>query len=214
MAPRLAPSARPSTSATKVMPPFPPISPPSAVNISEKKKSGSLEEADELKRQGEAMRLGPGDGEHKWTCCVHLDAPPSIPHTNHLIFFLLRISAAHPLPWVVSDKQLVKHLQIEVARLETELRIPDRASSSEIIIMERNRKIRQVEKEMEELKKQRDNAQSKLELQKKMGDNQPAARRLREALSGAQRTISRGPKAKLYAFHLQAQKLRRLRQTS
>ncbi|BAF03684.1 Os01g0105400, partial [Oryza sativa Japonica Group] len=57
------------------------------------------EEADELKRQGEAMRLGPGDGEHKWTCCVHLDAPPSIPHTNHLIFFLLRISAAHPLPW-------------------------------------------------------------------------------------------------------------------
>lgn len=104
MAPRLAPSARPSTSATKVMPPFPPISPPSAVNkfrnISEKKKSGSLEEADELKRQGEAMRLGPGDGEHKWTCCVHLDAPPSIPHTNHLIFFLLRISAAHPLPWV------------------------------------------------------------------------------------------------------------------
>ncbi|XP_066166310.1 kinesin-like protein KIN-7A isoform X2 [Oryza sativa Japonica Group] len=74
---------------------------------------------------------------------------------------------------VVSDKQLVKHLQIEVARLETELRIPDRASSSEIIIMERNRKIRQVEKEMEELKKQRDNAQSKLELQKKMGDNQP-----------------------------------------
>jgi hypothetical protein len=77
---------------------------------------------------------------------------------------------------VVSDKQLVKHLQIEVARLETELRIPDRASSSEIIIMERNRKIRQqVEKEMEELKKQRDNAQSKLELQKKMGDNQPVS---------------------------------------
>jgi hypothetical protein len=32
-----------------------------------------------------------------------------------------------------------------------------------------------VEKEMEELKKQRDNAQSKLELQKKMGDNQPVS---------------------------------------
>jgi centromeric protein E len=77
---------------------------------------------------------------------------------------------------VVSDKQLVKHLQMEVARLEAELRTPDRASSSEIIIMERDRKIRQMEKEMEELKKQRDNAQLKLEeLQKKMGDNQPVS---------------------------------------
>ena len=91
---------------------------------------------------------------------------------------------------------------MEVARLEAELRTPDRASSSEIIIMERDRKIRQVmsmlkdevhwnhfhfvtdlikwtlqmEKEMEELKKQRDNAQLKLEeLQKKMGDNQPVS---------------------------------------
>ena len=45
---------------------------------------------------------------------------------------------------VVSDKQLVKHLQTEVARLEAELRTPDRASSSDILIMEKDRKIRQV----------------------------------------------------------------------
>lgn len=45
---------------------------------------------------------------------------------------------------VVSDKQLVKHLQTEVARLEAELRTPDRSSSSDILIMEKDRKIRQV----------------------------------------------------------------------
>lgn len=45
---------------------------------------------------------------------------------------------------VISDKQLVKHLQTEVARLESELRTPDRGSSSDILIMEKNRKIREV----------------------------------------------------------------------
>jgi centromeric protein E len=45
---------------------------------------------------------------------------------------------------VISDKQLVKHLQTEVARLEAELRTPDRAASSEILIMEKDKKIRQV----------------------------------------------------------------------
>jgi centromeric protein E len=45
---------------------------------------------------------------------------------------------------VVSDKQLVKHLQTEVARLEAELRTPDRGSSTDILVMERDRKIRQV----------------------------------------------------------------------
>uniref|UniRef100_A0A0E0BGJ5 Kinesin motor domain-containing protein n=1 Tax=Oryza glumipatula TaxID=40148 RepID=A0A0E0BGJ5_9ORYZ len=44
-----------------------------------------------------------------------------------------------------------------------------------------NAKVNMMEKEMEELKKQRDNAQSKLEeLQKKMGDNQPLACKTKE----------------------------------
>uniref|UniRef100_A0A0E0BGJ4 Kinesin motor domain-containing protein n=1 Tax=Oryza glumipatula TaxID=40148 RepID=A0A0E0BGJ4_9ORYZ len=45
-----------------------------------------------------------------------------------------------------------------------------------------NAKVNMMEKEMEELKKQRDNAQSKLEeLQKKMGDNQPKLSSHKEA---------------------------------
>ncbi|KAH6797227.1 ATP binding microtubule motor family protein [Perilla frutescens var. hirtella] len=57
---------------------------------------------------------------------------------------------------VISDKQLVKHLQKEVARLEAELRTPDPANEKEI-------KILQMEKEMEELRRQRDLAQSQVE---------------------------------------------------
>ncbi|KAF2298667.1 hypothetical protein GH714_024631 [Hevea brasiliensis] len=60
----------------------------------------------------------------------------------------------HVLPsYVVSDKQLVKHLQKEVARLEAELRTPDPTKEKDL-------KIQQMEMEMEELRRQRDLAQS------------------------------------------------------
>ncbi|KZV21721.1 hypothetical protein F511_02879 [Dorcoceras hygrometricum] len=67
---------------------------------------------------------------------------------------------------VVSDKQLVKHLQKEVARLEAELRAPDSYNEKDLKIM-------QMEKEMEELKRQRDLAQSQVdELSKKLNEGQ------------------------------------------
>uniref|UniRef100_A0ACD6A9E0 Uncharacterized protein n=1 Tax=Avena sativa TaxID=4498 RepID=A0ACD6A9E0_AVESA len=53
---------------------------------------------------------------------------------------------------VVSDKQLVKHLQRKVSRLEAELRSADRVSSYEILKMEKDWKITQMEIKMEELK--------------------------------------------------------------
>lgn len=47
---------------------------------------------------------------------------------------------------VVAEKQLVKHLQKEVARLEAELQSPEPASSLHIssLLMEKDRKIQQV----------------------------------------------------------------------
>ncbi|KAF7136003.1 hypothetical protein RHSIM_Rhsim08G0130900 [Rhododendron simsii] len=56
---------------------------------------------------------------------------------------------------VVPDKQLVKHLQKEVARLEAELRTPDPSN-------EKDWKIQQMEMEIEELRHQRDLAQSQI----------------------------------------------------
>ncbi|KAJ8498388.1 hypothetical protein OPV22_008940 [Ensete ventricosum] len=72
---------------------------------------------------------------------------------------------------VVSDKQLVKQLQKEVARLEAELRTPEPCAGSEVLLMEKELKIKQLEIEMERLKRERDLAQSQLdELRQKVGD--------------------------------------------
>ncbi|XP_059634670.1 kinesin-like protein NACK2 [Cornus florida] len=70
---------------------------------------------------------------------------------------------------VVADKQLVKHLQKEVARLEAELQSPEPSSSSclRTLLMEKNLKIQKMEREMNELKRQRDAAQSQLELERR-----------------------------------------------
>ncbi|KAF8390096.1 hypothetical protein HHK36_024618 [Tetracentron sinense] len=76
---------------------------------------------------------------------------------------------------VVSDKQLVKHLQKEVARLEAELRTPDPSahSGSDTSSKEKDLKIQQMEMEIEELKRQRDLAQYQVEeLRRKMQEDQ------------------------------------------
>ncbi|KAK8959542.1 Kinesin-like protein NACK1 [Platanthera guangdongensis] len=76
---------------------------------------------------------------------------------------------------VVSDKQLVKQLQKEVARLEAELRTPEPSatSSSEAIILEKEIKIKKMEMEMQELKRERDTVKSQLEeLRRKMEHDQ------------------------------------------
>ncbi|KAJ3706596.1 hypothetical protein LUZ61_010301 [Rhynchospora tenuis] len=64
---------------------------------------------------------------------------------------------------VMSDKALVKHLQREVARLESELRVPHSYSKLETLLREKEARIQKMDKEMKELKQQRDLAQSRLE---------------------------------------------------
>ncbi|KAK6921217.1 NPK1-activating kinesin-like protein, C-terminal [Dillenia turbinata] len=75
---------------------------------------------------------------------------------------------------VVSDKQLVKHLQKEVARLEAELRTPDHSQRmGDALSREKDFKIQQMEMEIEDLKRQRDLAQSQVdELRRKLQDEQ------------------------------------------
>ncbi|XP_050219257.1 kinesin-like protein NACK2 [Mercurialis annua] len=68
---------------------------------------------------------------------------------------------------VVAEKGLVKHLQKEVARLESELRSPEPSSSClKTLLMKKDLKIEQMEREVKELKRQRDLAQSQLELER------------------------------------------------
>ncbi|KAE8736489.1 Kinesin-like protein NACK2 [Hibiscus syriacus] len=84
---------------------------------------------------------------------------PALSHfeqSRNTLFFATRakeVTNNAQVNMVVSNKQLVKHLQKEVARLEAELRTPDPSR-------ERDLKIQQMEMEIEELKRQRDLAQS------------------------------------------------------
>ncbi|KAK7264232.1 hypothetical protein RJT34_31838 [Clitoria ternatea] len=67
---------------------------------------------------------------------------------------------------VMSDRALVKHLQKEVARLENELRTPGPATTNcdyAALLRKRDLQIEKMEKEIKELTKQRDLAQSRVE---------------------------------------------------
>ncbi|GAB4845247.1 Kinesin-like protein nack1 [Ancistrocladus abbreviatus] len=97
--------------------------------------------------------------------CTLSPALSHVEQTRNTLFFATRakeVTNSAQVNMVVSDKQLVKHLQKEVARLEAELHTPDPSSEKDL-------KIQQMEKEIEELKRQRDIAQSQVDelLQKK-----------------------------------------------
>ncbi|CAI9765987.1 unnamed protein product [Fraxinus pennsylvanica] len=69
---------------------------------------------------------------------------------------------------VVAEKQLVKNLQKQVARLEAELQIPEPTASSSLrsLLRQKELKIQQMQMEINELQRQRDLAQSQLELER------------------------------------------------
>ncbi|KAF8405327.1 hypothetical protein HHK36_010231 [Tetracentron sinense] len=75
---------------------------------------------------------------------------------------------------VMSDKVLVKHLQRELSRLESELRSPGPTSvtcDSAALLQEKDFQIEKMEKEIKELIRQRDLAQSQFEDLLRVGDD-------------------------------------------
>ncbi|KAL3529251.1 hypothetical protein ACH5RR_008573 [Cinchona calisaya] len=101
--------------------------------------------------------------------CTLSPASTHVEQTRNTLLFATRakeVTNSAQVNVVVSQKQLVKHLQKEVARLEAELRTPD-------LCNEKDYKIRQMEMEMEELRRQRDLAQSEVDdLRRKLQDEQ------------------------------------------
>ncbi|KAL0376191.1 UNVERIFIED_CONTAM: Kinesin-like protein KIN-7C [Sesamum calycinum] len=77
---------------------------------------------------------------------------------------------------VMSDKALVKHLQKEVARLESELRTPGSVCDHGALLRKKDMQIEKLEKEIRELKKQRDLAHSRIDdlLRAIEGDKDPS----------------------------------------
>ncbi|XP_022896054.1 kinesin-like protein KIN-7E isoform X2 [Olea europaea var. sylvestris] len=64
---------------------------------------------------------------------------------------------------VMSDKALVKHLQKEVARLESELRTPGLTCDHAALLRKKDLQIEKLEKEIKELTRQRDLARSRVQ---------------------------------------------------
>lgn len=64
---------------------------------------------------------------------------------------------------VMSDKALVKHLQKELARLESELKTPTTTCDHVVLLRKKDQQIEKLEKEVRALTKQRDLAQSRVE---------------------------------------------------
>ncbi|KAI7735585.1 hypothetical protein M8C21_030748 [Ambrosia artemisiifolia] len=93
---------------------------------------------------------------------------------------------------VVADKQLVKHLQKEVSRLKAELLSPEPPSSEclKSLLLEKEQKIQQMEREMDELKRERDLAQSQLEVVKKLQDDDRPSRQAAKRLSFGSENVS------------------------
>ncbi|XP_021727786.1 kinesin-like protein NACK1 [Chenopodium quinoa] len=90
--------------------------------------------------------------------CTLSPATSHVEQTRNTLYFATRakeVTNNAQVNMVVSDKQLVKQLQKEVARLEAELRVPDAS--------DKDQKIHQMEKEIEELRRQRDLALSEVE---------------------------------------------------
>ncbi|KAK4799673.1 hypothetical protein SAY86_025038 [Trapa natans] len=101
--------------------------------------------------------------------CTLSPALTHVEQSRNTLFFATRakeVTNNAQVNMVVSDKQLVKHLQKEVARLEAELRTPEPSREKDL-------KIQQMEMEVEELRRQRDLAQSEVdELRRKIQDQQ------------------------------------------
>ncbi|KAK1299029.1 Kinesin-like protein NACK1 [Acorus calamus] len=122
------------------------------------------------------LQLSLGGNARTAIICTMSPALSHVEQSRNTLYFATRakeVTNSAQVNMVVSDKQLVKHLQKEVARLEAVLRTPEPMACSEALLMEKELKIQQMEREMEELKRQRDIAQLQLdELRKKASEEQ------------------------------------------
>ncbi|CAH9125878.1 unnamed protein product [Cuscuta epithymum] len=85
---------------------------------------------------------------------------------------------------VMSDKALVKHLQKELARLESELRTPGTCCDHVVMLRKKDMLIEKLEKEIKELARQRDLAQSRIEgLLQMKGNDQGSNQKLQKEIS-------------------------------
>lgn len=140
------------------------------------KKSGHIPYRDS--KLTRILQLSLGGNARTAIICTMSPAHSHVDQSRNTLFFATcakEVTNSAQVNMVVSHKLLVKHLQKEVARLEEILRTPESSASScsEALLMEKELKIKKMEMEMEELKRERDLAQSQLDkLRRKVNEDQ------------------------------------------
>ncbi|KAH9318766.1 hypothetical protein KI387_020535 [Taxus chinensis] len=129
------------------------------------------------------LQLSLGGNSRTAIICTMSPALTHVEQSRNTLMFAIRakeVTNTAQVNMVISDKDLVKQLQKEVARLEAarveaELRTPESitVACSESLLMEKELKIQKMEMEMKELRIQRDLAQARLdEIRRKMEEEQ------------------------------------------
>lgn len=113
------------------------------------------------------LQLSLGGNSRTAIICTMSPALSHVEQSRNTLSFATRakeVTNTAQVNMVISEKELVKHLQKEVARLEAELQTPESTTAvcSESLLMEKELQIKKMETEMEELKLQLDAAQARL----------------------------------------------------
>jgi centromeric protein E len=123
------------------------------------------------------LQLSLGGNSRTAIICTMSPALSHVEQSRNTLSFATRakeVTNSAQVNMVISEKELVKHLQKEVARLEAELHTPESTTAvcSESLLMEKELQIKKMETEMQELKLQLDCAQARLDEYRRMQDDQ------------------------------------------
>ncbi|CAN1241580.1 Kinesin-like protein NACK1 [Linum perenne] len=114
--------------------------------------------------------------------CTLSPALTHVEQSRNTLYFATRakeVTNSAKVNMVVSDKQLVKHLQKEVARLEAERRTPEPSTEKDLKIQQRTQlsKYMQLEMEIEELRRQRDLAKYEADVSIEVESPRPSVKK-------------------------------------
>lgn len=144
------------------------------------------------------LQLSLGGNSRTAIICTMSPALSHMEQSRNTLSFATRakeVTNSAQVNMVISEKELVKHLQKEVARLEAELHTPESTTvvCSDSLLIEKELQIKKMEREMKELKLQLDSAQARLDEYRRMQDDQEQLKTPEITQSESPRALTQAP---------------------
>lgn len=144
------------------------------------------------------LQLSLGGNSRTAIICTMSPALSHMEQSRNTLSFATRakeVTNSAQVNMVISEKELVKHLQKEVARLEAELHTPESTTvvCSESLLIEKELQIKKMETEMKQLKLQLDSAQARLDEYRRMQDEQQQIKTPEITQSESPRALTQAP---------------------